>query len=122
MIQAFSPSITDADCPVSLDLLGRLYRADVEDLFSLVSDVPERRRARLAAYLYGRSHTHELGMKVAATCEQDALQRAAGPLGDVIFRLSRQDYARPSYGEALIGAKKKVSLAGARAVAGLTYV
>ena len=100
-------------CPVPLATLGALYKA--EDVDSIVAGIPEGTRARLAAYLYGRSHTHELGMKVAATCAADALEDAAGPLGGVIYTLSRQPYARPSYGENRPLSKAKISLGGSRA-------
>jgi hypothetical protein len=61
VIQARSISLNDlnAACPVPLDTLGRIYRAEAEALPSLVAGIPERTRARLAAFLYSRSHTHE---------------------------------------------------------------
>ncbi|MCJ2034625.1 hypothetical protein [Methylobacterium sp. J-068] len=99
-------------CPVSLDLLGRVYRADAEKLLILIADIPEKVRARLAAYLYGRSHTHELGLKVGATCTMAALSGVEGPLGAAIYAQSRQTYARPTHGETRPTFARKVSLAG----------
>lgn len=101
-------------CPVSLDMLGRIYRADADKLLILVAAIPERIRARLAAYLYGRSHTHELGLKVGAACTRAALTQAEGPLGEAIYAQSRQSYARPTHGETRLAFVKKVSLAGSR--------
>lgn len=101
-------------CPVPLDLLGRVYRADADTLSRLIADIPERRRARLAAYLYGRSHTHELGLKVAAACTIAALRTAEGPLGEAIHAQSRRSYAPPTHGETRPTSVRKISLAGSR--------
>ena len=101
-------------CPVPLDLLGRLYRADADTLSRLIADIPERRRAHLAAYLYGRSHTHELGLKVAAACTMAVLWTAEGPLGEAIYALSRRNYTPPTHGETRPASVRKISLAGSR--------
>jgi hypothetical protein len=61
-------------CPVPVEMLGRLYRADAETVPSLVAGIPQRTRARLAVFLYGRMHTRELGVRVAATCEAGAMR------------------------------------------------
>ena len=105
--------IEDA-CPVLLDTLGSLHRANPDAISDLVDSIPEATRAQLAIYLYGRSHTNELGIKLAATCMVDALKHAGGRLGEVIYALSRQPYARPTYGDARTGARPKVSLGGSR--------
>lgn len=76
--------LTEDVCPVSLEALGRLYRADPDAIAGLVAAIPEATRARLAVYLYGRSHTHELGLRVAATCEGSTLRRAAGLIGNLV--------------------------------------
>ena len=102
-------------CPVPLELLGSLYRAELDGIPGLVEGIPEARRAEIAIYLYGRSHTHELAIRLAATCTVHALERAAGRLGEAIYALSRQPYARPTYGDARLGGNKpKVSLGGSR--------
>lgn len=102
----------DAGCPISEDALGRIYRADGEVLDDLLAGIPDTTRARLAAYLYGRSHTHELGVRVAATCDAATMKRTSGPLGEAIHAQSRQQYARPTYGEERRLSPKRVSLAG----------
>lgn len=102
----------DAGCPVSEDTLGRLYRAEGEVLDHLLTGIPETTRARLAAYLYGRSHTQELGVRVAATCEAATMRRTSGALGEAIHAQSRQGYTRPTYGEERRSSSKRVSLAG----------
>ncbi|GJE62607.1 hypothetical protein [Methylobacterium trifolii] len=116
MAQARSSSIDDPtlDCPVPFDELGRISRADSESLPALVDGIPESTRARLAVYLYGRSHTHELGIRIAATCEGTTLRRAAGIVGNVLYDLSRRPYAPPSYGSRASG-PTRISLAGSKA-------
>ena len=73
-----------------LDTLGRIYRAEPKALPSLVAGIPQRTRARLAAFLYSRSHTHELGLRVAATCDESVLKREEGELGEAIYAQSRR--------------------------------
>ncbi len=38
----------------------------------MLDPIPEGRRARLAVWLYRRSHNHELGVRVAAACDGTA--------------------------------------------------
>ena len=71
-----------------------------------------RRPTRLAVFLYGRLHTRELGVRVAATCEAALLMQIAGTLGEVIYAQSRDGYVRPSYGEDRRSSRSAVSLAG----------
>lgn len=77
-------AVPDPECPVSLETLGQIYRADAYDLPELLASLPPLTRAKLAAYLYGKSHMHQLGLKVARACERDDLVRAAGEIGSVI--------------------------------------
>lgn len=101
-------------CPVPSEMLGRLYRANAETLTNLVSSIPQRTRARLAVFLYGRMHTRELGVRVAAMCEAALLMQTAGTLGEVIYAQSRDGYERPSYGEDRRSSRSTISLAGSR--------
>ena len=109
--------LLDEICPVPLDQLGALYRADDETRDELLSEIPEKARAKLAVYLYGRRHTHELGIRVAAGCDGSTLRRAAGLVGNALFEQSRQPYARPSHGETRAASRTKISLGGAKAAA-----
>jgi hypothetical protein len=118
--RSISLSEVNADCPVPLDTLGQIYRAEAEAVPSLVAGIPERTRARLAAFLYSRSHTHELGLKVAATCDESVLKREEGELGEAIYAQSRQRYIRPTHGEYRYGTPKKISLAGPQSVGSLS--
>jgi hypothetical protein len=100
------------DCPVSIDMLSRLYRADPEALSEQLGGIQEATRARLAGYLYGRSHTRQLGVRIAATCEGASLRRFAGFVGNALHDLSRQNPA--TWAEAIpsSGGRRGVSLAG----------
>ena len=96
-------------CPISEELLGRLYRAGPDGVDAAVSSLSETTRAQLAAFCYARSHLHEIGLTIAATCDQRALTEAAGRAGDALFARSRR---RPA--AAAIGAttnKRAISLA-----------
>ena len=101
-------------CPVPAETLGRLYRADAKTLRNLIAGIPQRGRARLAVFLYGRTHTRELSVRVAAMCEAALLMQTAGPLGEVIYAQSRTGYERPTYGEDRRPSRSAVSLAGPR--------
>lgn len=115
----------DPECPVSLELLGQVYRADEYDLPLILEEIPALTRAKLAAYLYGKSHMHQLGLKVARACERDDLIRAVGEIGSVIYGQSRLKSPAP-VAEPVVPVKtrktgaanpgtKKVSLGGSAA-------
>ncbi len=105
------PQSTDeAECPVPLSVLGQIYRGDSETVDAIVADIPPRTRARLAAYLYGKSHTHEIGLRIAATCEEADLIQAAGLAGSVLHAQSRSRSLRAA--EPRLPAARRVSLAG----------
>ena len=93
MNRAYPVSAEDpaGDCPVPIDTLSRLYRAEPEALSDQLGDIPEATRARLAIYLYGRSHTRRLGVQIAATCEGSSLRRVDGFVGNALYDLSRQN-------------------------------
>ncbi len=109
----------EVDCPVSLEVLGSVYRADEFDLPLILEEIPPLQRAQLATYLYGKSHMHKLGLKVARSCERDDLVRVAGEIGSVIHGQAHLKPSRPVPEAApQLRAKtppgqKKVSLAGA---------
>src|SRR4051794_7769034 len=115
MIRSRSISVDDpsAACPVPPEVLGRLLRAEPGAIARLTDDLSEGERARLAIYLYGRSHTHALGLRIAASCEGAALRRAAGLVGTALYEQSRRPYAAPTHGTQQ-SARRKVSLGGPR--------
>lgn len=89
-------AIPDPECPVSLELLGEVYRADDYDLPYLLETIPALKRARLAAYLYGKSHMHQLGLKVARACSREDLVAAVGEIGSVIHGQAHLKAPAPS--------------------------
>lgn len=103
------------DCPVPLEFAARIARAEPDSLADLLDSMPEAARARLAVWLYGRSHTYEAGLRVAAACEGASLHRAAGIVGDQLYSLSRRANAAPSYG--LHRGRRQISLGGSRGTA-----
>ncbi len=102
------------DCPVSLDVLGTLYRGDAEVVETVLADIPSATRARLATYLYGKSHLHSLGLRVASACTETDLVRVAGHAGAVLFAQSR---TAPRSTELRHPGQRRISLAGSRSVA-----
>ena len=113
MSQTRSRSFDDPtlDCPVSPETVGRLAKADPGALPDLVDSIPESTRARLAVWLYGRSHTHEIGVRIAATCDGSSLRRAGGLIGNALYDLSRRPYAAPTHGTRTSGSAR-ISLGG----------
>jgi hypothetical protein len=82
-------STADEGCPVHEELLGELYSASKLGLPLLVATVPPDTRAMLALFCYRRSHLHELGLAIAASCDEDGLVRWGARLGEVLFARSR---------------------------------
>jgi hypothetical protein len=110
----------EINCPVSLEVLGSVYRADEYDLPMILEQIPPLKRAQLATYLYGKSHMHQLGLKVARACDREDLIRVAGEIGSVIHGQAHLKPAKPApdVTAALtkhkpLPGQKKVSLAGA---------
>ncbi|APT34335.1 hypothetical protein MCBMB27_05044 [Methylobacterium phyllosphaerae] len=100
MTQDRTLSIDDPalECPVAPDVVGRLIKADPEGAVFLLEGIPEATRARLAVWLYGRSHTHAIGVRVASTCDGATLRRTAGVVGNALFDLSRRPQVATSQG------------------------
>ncbi|NEU13739.1 hypothetical protein G3T14_16595 [Methylobacterium sp. BTF04] len=106
----------DPACPVSLDVLGQVYRADEDDLPEILAAMPATTRAKLAVYLYGKSHMHQLGLRVARACERDDLVRVAGEIGSVVHGQSQMKPPRPAVPTPAAPAPaKKISLGGSAA-------
>jgi hypothetical protein len=99
--------IDEEGCPISDDLLGQVYRAGPQGLEGLVADLAALQRSQLALFCYGRAHLRELGLAVAACCDQQSLVQVAGRLGHVLYTQSRQ---RPEPVK-FTGGRAKISLA-----------
>jgi hypothetical protein len=76
-------------CPISEQLLFTLYEAAKRGLPVPVDKVPAERRASVALFCYRRSHLEGAALAVAATCDEDDLFDAGGPLGRTLFVKSR---------------------------------
>ena len=74
---------------VSDELIGRLYGSRQHELAQMVADLPSEQRANLALFCYRRAHLREIGLAVAATCDQWSLVNVAGKAGDVLYAHSR---------------------------------
>lgn len=114
MHQARSVSAEDfaGTCPVPFGLVARLTRAEPDTLAALLDGISEATRANLAVWLYGRSHTHALGVRVAATCRAQRLNEAAGDLvGTMLYDLSHRPYSAPDHGTRPVTGRR-ISLGG----------
>jgi hypothetical protein len=90
------PVLLDLDpgCPVPLDTLGRLYRGDPHVLKETLTRLTDHQRARLAVFCNSRQHLRELGLRIAATCDEPSLVRIAGAAGSILFMQSRSTRGR----------------------------
>lgn len=84
MANEFGRAEADATCPVSLDLLGQLYKADEHGRSEILVALSEAQRARLALFCYNRAHFRELAVAIAATCDPEMLVALAGTVGEVL--------------------------------------
>src|SRR3954470_15597049 len=74
------------------ELLARLIGAhDEAQIPEIVAPLTSAQRAGLAVFCYGRSHLQNIGLAIAATCDESSLIRAApsNEAGFVIFTWSR---------------------------------
>jgi hypothetical protein len=76
-------------CPISEQLLFSLYDAAKRALPLPVGEVPPERRSSVALFCYRRSHLEGAALAVAATCDEEDLVEAGGPLGRTLFLKSR---------------------------------
>jgi hypothetical protein len=102
--------LAEVTCPVSDDLLGRLYAAGDAARSELLAAIPVGQRALLAVFCNRRSHLRELALAAAATCRINDLIEAAGstPVGTLLFDQTRQAPALQD----LRRGTRRVSLAG----------
>jgi hypothetical protein len=77
------------DLPITDKLFADVVGLDQRRLFALIAKVSPDRRALLAMYRYRRSHLSEIGLAIAATCDEDDLTYTCGRAGD-LFSKSRQ--------------------------------
>ena len=95
------------DFPITEEFLGRLYECRNHGIDNFVSTLSQSHRGSLAVFCYGRSHLHDVGLAIAATCDLESLVVAGGKAGQFLYAQSRE---RP---EALapLPRRAKISLA-----------
>jgi hypothetical protein len=81
--------LNEEQCPVTEKLFGQLHQASPTDAVGVAKSLPEQQRAQLVMFCYNKSHLHALGLMIASTCNRNTLVTAGGPLGDTIYRQSR---------------------------------
>jgi hypothetical protein len=102
--------LEDEPCPVSDEMLGKMYRTSTHGLNELIATVSPTARASLAVYCYRRAHLASIGLAIAATCEKDDLTGWGGNVGAVLFDRSREaPQSSPAHGHA--NARQKITLA-----------
>lgn len=62
---------------------------NLEDKLDEVLKLPEIQRARIAQFCYSRVHMREMGLRIAHTCELQALRVAFGVGGTQIYKATR---------------------------------
>ncbi len=81
---------TLAKYPIPVELITTLYRAQGAELDALIAGMTEYARARVAAYCVERERLLDLGLRMAGTCGEATLVKAAGPkAGAALFEQSR---------------------------------
>ena len=86
-------SNADGLCPISEELLGHIYRTGPDGVEGAVANLPQSARAHLAAFCYARTHLHEIGLAIAATCDERSLTEVAGRAGEALYARSRKRVA-----------------------------
>jgi hypothetical protein len=97
-------------CPVPEQTLGRLYSSPNRDLADILGTLPGLQRARLAVFCHARAHLRDMGLAIAATCDEADLVHVAGQLGLVLHTRSRKQVPQPTEHNARFG-RRPISLA-----------
>ncbi len=84
-------------CPVSEELIGRLYASPIHHIDDLVSRLPPGPRGNLATFCYSRAHLRDIGLAIAATCDLETLIDAGGRAGSSLFQASRERPSEPKH-------------------------
>jgi hypothetical protein len=103
----------DGQCPIALEALALLFRADAARVGQLVLALSPPTRARLAMFCFVRGHLRDLGLVIASHCEEQMLSHVAGAAGAHVHAQARARSAQggPVLGEA--SRRNKITLAGA---------
>ena len=85
-------------CPVPELFFSRLIVASQAAVNTMVQDLPEDQRSRLAIYCYRRNHLRRLGLLIAASCSKRSLSEEGGHAGELIH-IQAQDLEGPLAGD-----------------------
>jgi hypothetical protein len=85
-----------AKYPVPIELISALFRADDAERERLLAPMPAYGRARIAAYCADNARLAELGLKVARTCDEAVLVKAAGPTAGADLYARSRSAAAPA--------------------------
>ncbi len=70
--------LNETRSPIGERELVALKTLSFEALSAIVCQLPAMQRARMAAFCYGKSHLHELGLALASCCSPTELDDAFG--------------------------------------------
>ncbi|MEF2070420.1 hypothetical protein [Consotaella aegiceratis] len=76
-------------CPIPLELLALMMRADQNKVSDIVQAMPMAQRAALAAFCIARCHLRPLAFQVARHCDARSLRLMAGNAGEVLLDQAR---------------------------------
>jgi hypothetical protein len=71
-------SLNEIRSPIGERELLALKTLSFDALSAIARQLPAGQRARMAAFCYGKSHLHDLGLSIAACCSQAELGDAFG--------------------------------------------
>jgi hypothetical protein len=96
MLPQFCLPLDEDCCPVADQTLGEMYRANTQELATLIATVPPMARALLAVYCYRRAHLASIGLAIAADCDKNDLMAWGGSAGAMLFDRSRETQTVPA--------------------------
>lgn len=90
MSRVLAEMLNEAACPLPEEQLAPYSAKGTVDTLAIANTLPEERRAELARFCYNKTHLLELSLRIAATCEYAALDKAFGRIAPQVFEQSRE--------------------------------
>ena len=82
---------SDGDEFISDELVSRLYGGGENAVDEITATLSMRERANLAVFCYRKSHLHNIGLAIAATCDQATFAQMLGTsIGGTLYAQSRE--------------------------------
>jgi hypothetical protein len=103
------PYRLEENLPITDELFADVVSLDRASLFASLAKLSPEKRALLAMYCYRRSHLSEIGLAIAATCDEDDLSFTCGRAGADLFSKSRER-PRPAANAAPTTYRRKITL------------